>query len=210
MYRFSKKFSFSYIFQSFTAILSTVFLASLSTMAVSQTSDAEPEQQIFVAPLTSTDATILEDLDQTIVSICETAAADGSTLSDACEKMLTQIITSYGDSIASKNAAATRIQNQTAEFSTTNQTHIANTLEMQLNHGRYLFWLAVLVVLLGVLASAFQFLKVWKQDVVSQTEISISEKQLSIKTSWIGVVLLGMSMAFFALYLWFIYRITPL
>ena len=180
------------------------------TSVFSQTNETNREQQIFMAPVPSTDVTVVDTLDQTIVDICEKAGTTSGKLTNACERMFVQVIQSYGDGLASTNVALARAQNQAAEFDNKNREHIAATLNMQMEHGVYLFWLAVLIVLLGVLASAFQFLKVWRQDKVSQTEISVSEKQLSIKTTWIGVVLLGMSMAFFALYLWFVYRISPI
>ena len=144
------------------------------------------------------------------MAICKKQQVEPSELAKKCKNLISRLVDSEGDRALAMNESAVKLETQKIAFSARNQDHLLAALEAQSERGEYLFLLAVLVVILGVCASALQFVKVWKEEVVSDMEISVSEKQLNVKTSWIGVVLLAMSMGFFMLYLVFVYKIAPL
>jgi len=74
--------------------------------------------------------------------------------------------------------------------------------------GSVVFWLAVTLSVLGVAAAGAQFFTVF-HDSNSESEVRISAKEVTIKTAWIGVVILAASMLFLAFVIFYVYQISP-
>jgi len=73
---------------------------------------------------------------------------------------------------------------------------------------KIIFWTVISLVLLGAILSVIQFYKSYKIVSRSETELSISDKGFTIKTSVLGLVMLLLSLAFFYFYIAFVYPIS--
>ncbi len=191
----------------------------LATMAAT----AQPTEQILSAPLDSTQIPEQNVLSGTGVASASPAAADralgglcsvekkSDTIAAACEAATLDLIQSFAASTLAANEATRRATDSRIDFDTQARVHTLAALEAQAARSEMLFWTAMITVALGLIAAALQFWRAWKSEHNSApTEIAISEKQISIKTAWIGVVLLAMSMGFLTLYLTLVYPIEPI
>ncbi len=72
----------------------------------------------------------------------------------------------------------------------------------------FVFWLVVVVVAVGLAAAVAQFVRSFyvKGDTGS-AEIAISNNEFKFRTTWLGVLLLGMAMGLLFLYLVFVYPV---
>lgn len=131
-------------------------------------------------------------------------------LTETCEGVLTDLVRALADRALADLTATAEAHERAAAFDDRNRAHLLTALEQQSQRGTYLFWMAIALVGLGIVAAGLQFLKSWRDPNETSIELAISENQLSLKTSWIGVVLLGLSMGFLLIYLIFVYQITPI
>ena len=103
-----------------------------------------------------------------------------------------------------RKARDTAKSERMAAFSTFNQ----NVFEWQRFSTKIIFWMVILLVALGVFFSTVQFYKSYQIVSRSETELSISDKGFTIRTSVLGLVILGLSLIFCYLYIAFVYPIT--
>ena len=125
---------------------------------------------------------------------------------------------------AETNWITLNMSKKDAEVSPFNDYH-RNIFEWQFNSSKIIFWMVIIIVITGLVFSGIQFfasLKITKflasreackQQIKSptsqdRTEIEISLQAIKIKTSLIGVVILSISLAFFYLYLKYVYPIN--
>jgi len=81
---------------------------------------------------------------------------------------------------------------------------------------KLIFWLVVIIVLAGLWMSYIQLKEGLKNKTVNQAEgegeethqIEISKESMKISSTFVGVVILAMSLVFFYLYLFVVYPIT--
>lgn len=163
------------------------------------------EQNAFLDDGTS--ATPLRTSGQVVLELCNsTLASDGVTA--ACEAAVIDLIKSFTALEVTAYEEAMRASNSRLNFDLKTRAHLVSALEQQAVRGEILFWTAMVMVALGLVAAALQFWLAWRRNFDSvSTEISISHNQISIKTAWLGVFLLAMSMGFLTLYLTLVYPI---
>jgi len=86
--------------------------------------------------------------------------------------------------------------------------HTQATLRDQRRQSAWVFWMVVAVVGVGLLAAVAQFMRSWRvPDAGGSAELAVSNNEFRFKTTWLGALLLGMSMGFLALYLFFVYPV---
>ena len=194
-----------------TAVL--IFLASSAELAIGQSLGGAVEQQVLKGSLGAGDSS-QESADADALSpylaICGQRRELAQEIARTCEQAAAQIIASTATRVERENHLALEAQERRARFNTKNEAHLLSALQDQARRGEIIFWVAMAIVALGLIAAALQFRTVWRNQDASQTEINISEKQITIKTAWIGVVLLAMAMVFLALYLTLVYQIEAI
>jgi len=88
--------------------------------------------------------------------------------------------------------------------------HRAAVFEWQAFASKIIFWMVITLVASGILFSAFQFYHSMRTDKATATEeIELSLKNIKVKSQFLGVVTLAISLAFFYLYVSNIYPIVP-
>ena len=86
--------------------------------------------------------------------------------------------------------------------------HMHATLRVQRWEGAWVFWIVIAVVGVGLLAAIAQFLRGLRAtDSGGSVEVAVSNNELKFKTTWLGALLLGMSMGFLLIYLFFVYPV---
>lgn len=190
-----------------------IALAAAANIAMAQQPPGTSEQQIWTAPLAApektpdiADAGALSPLRD----VCRDWAERPPEITEACKRSALDIVDSAAARFLRENELALKTQENRAVFNARNQEHVLSALRDQAWRGEVIFWVVMATVALGLIAAALQFRVVWRDKNSTQTEISLSEKQITIKTAWIGVVLLAMSMIFLGLYLVLVYQINPI
>jgi len=92
------------------------------------------------------------------------------------------------------------------------QFHRANkVLAWQSTSGKIIFWVVLAIVLAGLILSAIQFYIATKsKSDLPASEIKLSYKEIHIHSSVLGLLILTISIAFFYLYLNYVYPISLL
>ena len=131
-----------------------------------------------------------------------------------CINHLDQLPESLGEDCHELISAAVKLQIQRLEYLKAaggegekfRLQHTRTVLEGQRHQGSIIFWVVLIIVSLGVVAAAFQFyLSFTTGGDSGSSEIVISNNQFKFQTTWLGALLLGMSMGFLFLYLIFFY-----
>lgn len=194
---------------AFPALFSFVFIVS---GAAAQSTFGSPEQNIWTAPLGGAAPEIAGGDGTGANGYDPCASATTAEVVAACADAALKLIAAQSARAEREAAIALEAREAALRFEEARRDHALAALSDQSWRSDIIFWLAMTMVALGVLAALLQFRQAWKADALdgAATEISISEKQVTIKTAWIGVVLLAISMGFFALYLALVYRIEAL
>lgn len=111
-------------------------------------------------------------------------------------------------------------------YYTKNLEHRWNTFNWQYHSGIVIFWVIIFIVISGIVFSGIQFYFTLKQlkikekllsqniqnlssDTDNKNEIEISLQGIKLNSSILGVIILVISIAFFYLYLVYVYPIKP-
>lgn len=88
--------------------------------------------------------------------------------------------------------------------------HIHASYERQAKFGAIIFWLVIGLMLSGIIFSVIQFWHAFKFGYINQMNnaLSLSMSHLQVQTSLIGGFVLVISLAFFFLFLKYVYKIT--
>ena len=174
--------------------------------AYSQHLLGEREQDIFIAP-TAPRAKPAQNTDA-IWDLC--TAQPPQQFSKECREFIAGAIAAKQDTAEQDAALLIAQTKDRVTFESQSAALSLRALKAQHTRSGYIFWLVILIVALGVVAAALQFKQAWHSPPETPTEITLGDRQLSIKTTWIGVVLLGMAMGFLTLYLTLVYPIAAL
>lgn len=141
-----------------------------------------------------------------ILELCATRSGNWpATLRDACNTLLLEAIATESARLSALSQVRRNLGEKQASF---RSQHVQQTLENQARQGNIVFWLVVAVVLIGILSAVLQFVKAHGSgQTEGSAEVAISSNEFKFRTTWLGALLLGMSMAFLALYLFFIYPV---
>ena len=184
-----------------------LFLASAVT-ALAQLGGT-PEQQIITPAAEAAESSGAGGLSNTIMSPCGQANLL-LEVKNACSIAQIAIIEAAAEREVAEGKLAVQARRDAVTLAQRQGAHLAAALDDQAWRSAIIFWVAMGIVGLGVLAAGMQFRVGWRNIDGPATEFSVSQKQLTIKTTWIGVVLLAMSMVFFTLYLTLVYQIEAI
>lgn len=89
--------------------------------------------------------------------------------------------------------------------------HRGDTLRWQLRSASIIFGVVVALVVAGIIFAGLQFYLAWRGgDTPEATEMQISREGLQVSSSVLGIVILVISLAFFYLYLVYVYPIQEI
>lgn len=191
--------------KSIIAQLSMMLFLASAAMAQAQLGGT-PEQQIVTPAAEVAESSGAGGLSETITSPCAKANLL-LEVQNACNIAQIAIIEAAAEREVAEGKLIVEARRDAVTLAQRQGAHLAAALDDQAWRSAIIFWMAMGIVGLGVLAAGMQFRIGWRNIDGPATEFSVSEKQLTIKTTWIGVVLLAMSMVFFALYLTLVYQI---
>jgi sterol desaturase/sphingolipid hydroxylase (fatty acid hydroxylase superfamily) len=86
----------------------------------------------------------------------------------------------------------------------------------QLHQNSVIMWMVVAITLSGVILAGIQLWATYrlaqagKGTIADGGEVMIEQNRLVVRSSVVGVVILALSFAFFAVYVLFVYRITDM
>ncbi|WP_243350088.1 hypothetical protein [Parabacteroides sp. FAFU027] len=88
-------------------------------------------------------------------------------------------------------------------------------LEWQYTSSKIIFYFVLLIVMLGLILATLHFIQTFKNlkslnRNKDESEIEVSIQGIKINTSIIGIMILGFSLAFFYLYLIYVYPLNPI
>lgn len=107
--------------------------------------------------------------------------------------------------------ADARVVAAETEYAIANYRHRADTFRWQLTSSKIIFWMVIGLVLAGVIFSAIQFGVVLRRKTdFSDAELALGVEGVKVKSQFLGVITLALSLAFFYLYLKTVYPITEL
>ncbi|MEL7462924.1 MAG: hypothetical protein AAFN79_02590 [Pseudomonadota bacterium] len=201
-----------------TRKLCSAVLCALSALifaagdATAQSTLGSPEQNIWTAPIGGAAPEIGGGAVVASGGFDPCASATTAEVVAVCAEAALSLIVAQSELAEREAAVVLEAREATLRFEEARRAHALAALADQSWRSAVIFWLALAMIALGALAALLQFRKAWAADVLdgAGTEISISEKQVTIKTAWIGVVLLALSMGFFALYLALVFRIEAI
>lgn len=171
--------------------------------AIAQPLPGQAEQDIFIAPINHGLQASAGQPDA--ATLCTPGTPLPKALQDRCLRyQMAQIDWQQQQMLAAQTAAQ-----QSQDFAIATQQNALMALRAQHRRSGIIFWLVMVMVLAGSIAAGLQFRQAWHSPSTTPTEITVSDRQLSVKTTWIGVVLLALSMGFLALYLSLVYKLTP-
>ena len=84
-----------------------------------------------------------------------------------------------------------------------------NLFDFQLDSGKTLFYVVIIMVFIGLYFSYLQFRTALGKN-IPETTVDLSFKNIRITSSVIGLIILVVSLAFLYLYLYYVYPITEL
>jgi len=185
-------------------------LATPSDPAIAQLTNGSDEQQIWTAPVGPNVGgfeNVVAEAASPLNELCGDSGQQNQEVAEACARAAVEVVASNAVRTLRENTLAIEALERQGLLASSNNEHLLGALRSQARHSEIIFWVSMAVVSLGLLAAALQFWIVWQSQDSTPMEISVSEKQVTIKTAWIGVVLLAMSMGFLALYLLLVYQI---
>ncbi len=148
---------------------------------------------------------LLPSLDVLDCSVFEEA----QELKEDCLRIVMKVYREYSLQISNNLKTEHIALASLRKFEEDNQNHTLYSLRDQSRRSEIIFWLAIIVMILGLSASYLQLRKSLQEsgEKPKEFEILVSDKKFRIRTAWIGVVLLFSSMVFFIIYVYFIYSI---
>jgi len=106
---------------------------------------------------------------------------------------------------------STNLQTALDEYELWNLKHRAATFQWQFTASRIIFWMVISLVLAGVAFSAIQFrVALRRRTEFSDAELALSVEGVKIRSQFLGVITLALSLGFFYLYLKTVYPIVEL
>jgi len=106
---------------------------------------------------------------------------------------------------------APSVQAEMDAYTISSLHHRAQTFAWQLTSSKVIFWMVVGLVLAGVTFSAIQFgVALRRKSDISEGEIALNLEGVKIRSQFLGVITLALSLAFFYLYLKTVYPISEL
>lgn len=144
-----------------------------------------------------------------ILTLCANRVSDWpATLRDACKNLLLEAVAAESARLGALSRLRKTLGEEQAAFRV---RHLQRTLENQARQGNVVFWLMIVVVCVGMLSAVAQFVRAYRAgEPEGSAELAISSNEFKFRTTWLGALLLGMSMGFLALYLFFIYPVHVL
>jgi hypothetical protein len=114
-----------------------------------------------------------------------------------------------GQSSAGSRENAAKLAAEAEEYSQWNNSYVRKVFEWQFYSTVILFLVVVTLVSFGLYFAYIQF--ILSSHMVDETpqELKISAHEVVLKSSFLGVVILAFSLAFFFLYLRYVYPISP-
>ena len=191
----------------FLVKVATIVVLSVSAL-VAQPVEPQDESAFFATNEPSVEAADLNDWSKDLLSGCLSGDSTNDNASAICQKLI-EILSLELEKQRALNTIQVDRRREIIRFHSEMNRHTEAIFMEQLFAPRVIFWLSVTIVLFGIAASALQFYLFWKGVSRSRLEVEISRDAVSIKTAWIGLILLVISMMFFALYLSFVYGIEP-
>lgn len=126
-------------------------------------------------------------------------------LNDACAELILEATKSHRQRLQTLAELQLEVGVQSRRF---HAQHTQAVLTDQRRQGTLVFWMVLAVVLVGLGAAIAQFVRSFYVKEESGTaEITISNNEFKFRTTWLGALLLGMSMGFLFLYLVFVYPV---
>ncbi len=102
------------------------------------------------------------------------------------------------------------VQAASDEYYITSLKHRAAIFGWQAFAAKVIFWTVIALVFSGLAFSGFQFYYAIRHDTAGATqEIELSLKVIKVKSQFLGVITLALSLAFFYLYVSSVYPIVP-
>ena len=192
-------------------LLQSIICCVLVCVCLPAFGQVEHEQHIVNAPFDESRLLKLSDINLP-AKLCQRNGVETDELQKACDEARIELVQTFIELISNESGQRQASLEAEASFHTKTREHALQALMQQTWKGEIIFWTSLGLVALGVVAAAFQFRAAWRvqDENKSNIEIVISEKEIALKTTWIGVILLAMSMCFFALYLYFVYEIEDL
>jgi len=127
-------------------------------------------------------------------------------LNDACVELILAAAQSQRQRLQSLASVQSEVGASSARF---RADHTQLTLENQRRQGTMVFWMVLVVVALGLSTALAQFVRsFYVKEESGSAEITISNNEFKFRTTWLGALLLGMSMGFLFLYLVFVYPVA--
>jgi hypothetical protein len=109
------------------------------------------------------------------------------------------------------DAQHTHLDKAADEYDLWNLGHRRNVFEWQLFASKIIFWMVLSLVIAGVAFSAVQFgVSLRRRTDFADAEIAMSVEGVKIRSQFLGVITLALSLAFFYLYLKTVYPIVEL
>jgi len=97
------------------------------------------------------------------------------------------------------------------EYELWNLQHRAESFRWQFFASKIIFWMVILLVLAGVAFSAIQFgVALRRRTDFSDAEVALSAEGVKVRSQFLGVITLALSLGFFYLYLKTVYPIVEL
>lgn len=194
-------------------LLVSAFLGILVLLAVAPLPAAAQERQRFDEANVSSRAMEIPAFERhsralELFCLRGTGFTEDPQIGEQCREVLALQLKEEVNHLLAQNELERQFLEQRLERYRTTSAIEARVFENQITKGRYLFWLAIALSILGATAAIIQFFSVYK-DSLGASEVRISSKELTIKTAWIGVVILFMSMLFLAFVIYFVYQISP-
>jgi hypothetical protein len=98
-----------------------------------------------------------------------------------------------------------------SEYELWNLKHRAATFQWQFTASKIIFWMVLVLVLAGVSFSAVQFgVALRRRTDFTDAEVAVGVEGVKIRSQFLGIITLALSLAFFYLYLKTVYPIVEL
>ena len=108
-------------------------------------------------------------------------------------------------------AASAELQKAVTEYELWNLQHRAATFRWQFLASKIIFWMVLMLVVAGVAFSAIQFgVALGRKTEFSDAEVALSAEGVKIRSQFLGVITLALSLGFFYLYLKTVYPIVEI
>ncbi|MEM7229602.1 MAG: hypothetical protein AAF432_12395 [Planctomycetota bacterium] len=190
----------------FPLLQSVLILFAVGFEATAQERSSSPEANTSAREIMSPD--FRNDL-----LIFDTVCLSGSTediddlTKELCRGLLKERLSVEQEQLLARYEFERKFLQQKLELNASLADIERRAFETQMDQGSYLFRLAIILSIGGAIAAAVQFRSVYK-DAGQSSELRISGKDLTIKTAWIGVVILFICMVFLSYVIFFVYQIS--